>query len=62
MMRTSSDLRFFLSDESGATSIEYALIAGVLSIAIAASLTSMRGELQSTFTDVGTELNSNAAN
>ncbi|MEQ1672047.1 MAG: Flp family type IVb pilin [Hyphomicrobium sp.] len=62
MTRTLQALKSFANDEAGATSIEYALIAGIVSIAIAAGLTSMRGELQTTFTEVGTELNSNSAN
>jgi pilus assembly protein Flp/PilA len=46
----------FLSNESGATSIEYALIAGIVSICIVAGLTQISATLQSTFTSIGTLL------
>ncbi|MFT3733370.1 MAG: Flp family type IVb pilin [Hyphomicrobium sp.] len=49
-------LRDFLGDESGATSIEYALIAGIVSICIVASLTHISGSIQGTFNSVGTTL------
>lgn len=52
----------FVCDESGATSIEYALIASIVSIAVVASLTSVKNDLSSTFTKVGSELGSNVAN
>ncbi|MGQ0457145.1 MAG: Flp family type IVb pilin [Hyphomicrobium sp.] len=44
--------RSFLKSDSGATAIEYALIAGGLSIVMAASLRVVRGDLQSTFNSV----------
>lgn len=53
--------KVFASDEQGATAIEYALIASIVSIAIAASLTTVRGELSTTFTKVGTELSTHTA-
>ena len=57
-----SRMKSFASDEAGATSIEYALIAGIISIAIVASLTSVKTELSNTFTNVGTQLKNNASN
>lgn len=51
----------FASDEQGATSIEYALIASIVSIAIAASLSSVKDELSAGFTKAGSELKSNTA-
>jgi pilus assembly protein Flp/PilA len=51
-MSAISIYRSFLRNESGTTSIEYALIAGIISIVIVASLTQIRGNLQGTFTDV----------
>ncbi len=44
----------FLGSDDGATSIEYALIASIVSIGIAASLTSARTELVAAFTTVVT--------
>ncbi len=49
----------FADDQSGATSIEYALIAGIISIAIVLSLTNVKTELQGTMTKVQTELKNN---
>ncbi len=45
-------LRSFTKDESGATAIEYGLIAGIISIAIVFSLTSVRAQLDDTFTGI----------
>jgi pilus assembly protein Flp/PilA len=42
----------FLRDESGATAIEYALIAGSISIAIVVAATGIGTKLNSTFTQV----------
>lgn len=47
----------FLKDESGATAIEYGLIAAIVGVGIIASLQSLKGGLINTFTDVTTELN-----
>lgn len=46
----------FVKDESGATAIEYALIAGIVSIAIVAALTQISGTLQGSFNNIGTQL------
>ena len=46
----------FMNDESGATAIEYGLIAALVSVGIIASLGELRDELQGTFTDVSTEM------
>jgi pilus assembly protein Flp/PilA len=40
----------FSSDDRGATAIEYALIAAIICIGIVASLTLLRGELNSSLT------------
>jgi len=45
-------LRKFLRDESGATAIEYGLIAACISIAIITVATSVGSKLNSTFTQV----------
>jgi pilus assembly protein Flp/PilA len=42
----------FASSEDGATAIEYALIAGIVSIAIVAALTNTSSSLKSIFNDV----------
>lgn len=42
----------FQEDVSGATAIEYALIAGLISIAIIGAATSIGGTLTNIFTDV----------
>lgn len=46
----------FINDESGATAIEYGLIAAILSVGIISVLGNVRGELQNTFTSVSDEL------
>ncbi len=46
----------FLFDESGATAIEYALIASIVSVSILFSLTLISTALQSTFNSVGSSI------
>ena len=46
-------LRKFLKDESGATAIEYSLIAAGISIAIVAVVQTVGTNLTSTFTSIG---------
>ena len=47
----------FLRDDSGATAIEYGLIAAGISVAIIATVTSLGGKLATTFGKVSTALN-----
>ena len=47
----------FLNDESGATAIEYGLIAAGISVAILAALTSTKTALVGVFTKIQTGLN-----
>jgi pilus assembly protein Flp/PilA len=46
----------FFKDESGATAIEYGLIAALISTAIIAAVTTVGTELSGTFTKVGTNI------
>jgi pilus assembly protein Flp/PilA len=46
----------FLNDESGATAIEYGLIAGLISVVIAVALTTIGADLKTIFTTIGTKL------
>lgn len=46
----------FAKDESGATAIEYGLIAALIAVAIIGVVTAMSTNLKATFTKVGTEL------
>ena len=46
----------FVSDESGATAIEYGLIAAGISVAIIAVVNSLGGQLTNTFSDISTKL------
>lgn len=46
----------FAKDESGATAIEYGLIAAGISVAIIVALTSLGSALNATFTSVATAL------
>jgi pilus assembly protein Flp/PilA len=49
-------LRRFLRDERAATAIEYALIASGISIAIAATVATLGGNVQGLFSSVSTAL------
>ncbi|HLB80773.1 MAG TPA: Flp family type IVb pilin [Dongiaceae bacterium] len=50
-------LRRFAKDESGATAIEYGLIAALVSVVIIGALTALGTALDSIFNEVATELN-----
>ena len=49
-------LKLFLFDKRGATAIEYALIAALISLAVIASMTLLGGELKSSFENTATEV------
>jgi pilus assembly protein Flp/PilA len=51
-----STIRRFLKDESGATAIEYGLIAALVSVAIIAMLSLLGNNLNATFKAVANEL------
>jgi pilus assembly protein Flp/PilA len=46
----------FLRDESGATAIEYGLIAAGISVVIIGAVNTLGGKLVTTFTNVSTQL------
>jgi len=46
----------FIRDESGATAIEYGLIAALISVVIVGALTTIGTNLDTKFTSVGTSL------
>ena len=46
----------FVKDESGATAIEYGLIAAGISVAIIAVVNSLGGQLKTTFSNVSSSL------
>lgn len=50
----------FLTDESGATAIEYGLIAALIAVALVTALTGLKNSIAGTFGNIGTAL-SNAA-
>lgn len=54
-------LRAFAKDESGATAIEYGLIAALISVAAIAALTSVGSSLTGMFNTVASELNTAAS-
>ena len=49
----------FLRDEDGATAIEYAIVAAILSVAVVATVGGIRDELNETFVGVKGELEAN---
>jgi len=49
-------LKAFLSNQDGATAIEYALIASLIAVAIIGALTTLGTKLSSTFSEVASSL------
>ncbi len=49
-------LKRFVSDESGATAIEYGLIAALIAVAIIGAATTVGTNLATTFTTIGGKL------
>lgn len=49
----------FVKDESGATAIEYSLIAALMAAAIITALGTFGGDLKSAFTNIGNTLKNN---
>jgi pilus assembly protein Flp/PilA len=49
-------LKSFVANESGATAIEYALIASLIAVAIILSVTALGSKLQNTFNEVSSNL------
>jgi pilus assembly protein Flp/PilA len=47
----------FIAEESGATAIEYALIASLIAVAIISAVTTVGGKVSTVFTEVGNSLN-----
>ena len=47
----------FVRDESGATAIEYGLIAALIAVAAIAAMTSVGSKLGTTFNNVASQLN-----
>jgi len=54
-------MRQFFRDESGATALEYGLIAALVSVAAIGALTQLGGALTAIFTTVSTQLDTAAA-
>lgn len=57
MAKFSKFVTRFKNDESGATAIEYGLIAALIAVVIIAALTAMGGSLEAKFNDVNSGLN-----
>jgi len=54
--KTISNLRHFLHDDSGATAIEYAMIASGIAVAIATTITSLGTTVKGLYTGVATAM------
>ena len=52
----------FAADESGATAIEYGLIAALIAVAIITALNTLSGNLKNVFNHVGNQLASSTTN
>jgi pilus assembly protein Flp/PilA len=50
----------FVADESGATAIEYGLIAALISVAIIVAITALGGQLSAVFNNITTKLGAGA--
>lgn len=50
----------FIADESGATAIEYGLVAAMMGIAVVAIFTAFQGKLKTAFETLGTSLDTKA--
>jgi pilus assembly protein Flp/PilA len=46
----------FVRDDSGATAIEYGLIAGLIAVVIVTAVTTVGTKLSNTFTNIGNKL------
>jgi pilus assembly protein Flp/PilA len=55
-MSMSNFAKRFMKDESGATAIEYGLIAALIAVGIIGALTTLKGSLQTTFGAVSSNL------
>ena len=55
-------LNRFAADESGATAIEYGLIAALIAVAIITALNTMSGNLKNVFNHVGNQLSASTTN
>jgi pilus assembly protein Flp/PilA len=51
-----NSIKRFMKDESGATAIEYGLIAAGISVAIIAVVNSLGSQLKATFTTIASQL------
>ncbi len=49
-------LKTFLTDENGATAIEYGLIAALVAVALIAAFTGLKGQVEGLFTAIGTKV------
>ncbi len=47
---------FFINDESGATAIEYALIASAMALALVAVMPTLGGIIKAKFTSIGSSI------
>jgi pilus assembly protein Flp/PilA len=49
-------IRNFAQDESGATAIEYGLIAALIAVVLITALNSLSGKITGTFTKIGSKM------
>ncbi|GGH25271.1 fimbrial protein [Alsobacter metallidurans] len=52
-----SIFKSFIQNESGATAIEYGLIAGLVAVGIITALSGLRNNLSTTFNNIGSKVN-----
>lgn len=49
-------MKKFIQDESGATAVEYGLIAGLIAVAIIAALTALGGDISNLFNEISAKI------
>ena len=49
--------KLFIANESGATAVEYALLCGIMTLAILAALTIFANKISNTFNEVASNVN-----
>ena len=49
-------LKSFIADESGATAIEYGLIAALIAVVLITAMNTLSGKIAGTFTKIGTAM------
>ena len=61
-MKTVRRFKAFLRGERGVSALEYAILVGVIAVAVTAAITLFGGQLQNAITNIGTNLGTATSN